>query len=164
MSAGFSKFMARRKRKSGQAIIESIVGILIFCILLALIMSITAYLYFQQALVTAAREGARQASLNSDIGALNTENAGINYVQNYVITEIEQLTGQSYNSSQASIVVTPPSKSPSQVNGKRMVTVAINWKMKNPVNIAGLLRALGTDGSAFETIPVYAMATMRYEE
>src|SRR5690606_11916825 len=140
----------------GQAIIESIVGILIFTILLALIMSVTVYLYFQQALVTAAREGARQAALNSDIGALNTENAGINYVENYVINEIQQLTGQSYNSNQASIVVTPPSQSPSQINGKRMVTVTINWNLKNPVNIAGLLRALGANGSAFETIPVYA--------
>jgi hypothetical protein len=161
--AGLQK-LVKRPRKSGQAIIESIVGILIFSMLLAFIMSITAYLYFQQALVTAAREGARQASLNTDIGATTTENAGITYVKNYVIDEIRQLTGQTYSSTMATIAISPPSRSPNQTNGKRMVSVTINWNMKNPVNIAGLLEALGADGSAFDVIPVYAMATMRYEE
>jgi uncharacterized protein (UPF0333 family) len=162
--AWLQKKTIKRKRKSGQAIVESIFGILIFTILLALIMSITAYLYFQQALVTAAREGARQASLNSDIGAPGTENAGVTYVKNYVIDEIQKLTGQVYSSTTATITISPPSQSPNQTNGKRMVIVTIDWKMKNPVNIAGLLNALGTDGSAFDVIPVYATATMRYEE
>lgn len=164
MITKLQQLKAGRSKKSGQAIIESIVGILIFTILLALVVSITAYLYFQQALVTAAREGARQASLNADIGAPGTENAGVSYVQNYVIDEIQQLTGQTYDGNNATIVVTPPSQSPNQMSGKRMVTVTIDWKMKNPVNIAGLLNALGANGSAFEVIPVHAMATMRYEE
>jgi hypothetical protein len=161
--AGLQK-RVNRSRKAGQAIVESIVGILIFTMLLAFIMSITAYLYFQQALVTAAREGARQASLNTDIGATTTESAGKAYVKNYVIDEIQQLTGQTYNSTMASITVSPPSQSPNQANGKRMVSVTINWNMKNPVNIAGFVEAMGADGSAFDVIPVYAMATMRYEE
>lgn len=154
----------KRKPASGQALIESLASIIIFTILLSLVMSLTAYLYFQQALVTAAREGARQAALNSDIGATTTEATGVSYVKNYVTDEIKQLTGQTYDAATATITVNAPSQSANQTPGQRMVSVNINWKMQNPINIAGLLNALGTDGSAFGTIPVSATATMRYEE
>jgi hypothetical protein len=148
----------------GQAILESIFGIIMFTIILTLTMSITAYLYFQQAMVTAAREGARQAALNTEIGTSATESAGIAYVRSYVIDEVKHLTGQTFDSDIATITVIPPSQSEDQTPGQRMVSVSINWQMKNPINISGFLNALGADGSAFDTIPVKAMATMRYEE
>lgn len=157
-------FPYQRKARSGQVIVESIASIIIFTILLSLIMSISVYLYFQQALVTTAREGARQASLNSELGSTSTQATGISYVTSYVQNEFLQLTGQSYSSSMATITVTPPSASTNQTPGYRTVTVSIDWKMKNPIGIANLLNAMHMDGSAFDTIPCHASATMRYEE
>jgi len=153
-----------RKAARGQVVVESIVSIIIFTIMLSLIMSISVYLYFQQALVTTAREGARQASLNADLAAGSTQAAGINYVTSYVKNEFLQLTGQSYDSSMATITVTPPSASANQTPGYRTVAVTIDWKMKNPIGIAKMLNAMKVDGSAFDTIPCHATATMRYEE
>jgi Flp pilus assembly protein TadG len=157
----------RRKAASGQAVIESIVSIILFVMLLALVMSISVYLYFQQALVTAAREGARQASLSSSIGTSSTESSGISSVQSFVQTEIQQLTGQTYSPSVATITVTPPSNtsvSPDQTPGRRNVRVVIQWQMQNPIGISGFINALGGNGNAFNKIPVTATATMRYEE
>ena len=153
-----------RKAQSGQVVVESIVSIILFVIMLSLIMSISVYLYFQQALVTTAREGARQAALNSDLGSVGTQSAGMIYVSNYVQNEFKQLTGQTYSAAMATITVTPPSASVNQTIGYRTVTVSINWKMKNPIGIANLLKAMKVDGSAFDTIPCFATATMRYEE
>lgn len=154
----------KRKAASGQVVVESIVSIIIFVIMLSLIMSISIYLYFQQALVTTAREGARQASLNSSLGASGTQQAGINYVTTYVQDEFRQLTGQTYSPSVATITVTPPSASAVQTLGYRTVTVTINWNMQNPIGISNMLNAMHIDGSAFDTIPCRATATMRYEE
>lgn len=153
-----------RQSARGQVVVESIVSIIIFTMMLAFIMSFSVYLYFQQALVTTAREGARQASLNSDLGSTTTQSNGINYVTNYVENEFKQLTGQTYSATMATITVTPPSASANQTPGYRTVAVTINWKMKNPIGIAAMLNAMKIDGSAFDTIPCYATATMRYEE
>ncbi len=166
MSRAASRMSSPRQRKAqpGQVVLESIASIIIFVIMLSLIMSISVYLYFQQALVTTAREGARQAALNSDLGSVGTQSAGITYVSNYVQNEFKQLTGQTYSATMATITVTPPSASANQAVGYRTVTVSINWKMKNPIGISNLLNAMKIDGSAFDTIPCYATATMRYEE
>ena len=158
------KLASRRKAQSGQVVIEVIGSIIIFTIMLALVMSISVYLYFQQALVTAAREGARQASLNSQLGTAASEGAGVAAVEAQIQNNIRQLTGQEYSPTVATITVIPPSDSAVQTPGSRTVRVNIQWQMTNPVGIAGLLDALGTDGSAFKTIPVWATATMRYEE
>ncbi|MCE3236042.1 MAG: hypothetical protein K0Q50_2222 [Vampirovibrio sp.] len=154
----------RRKAHSGQVVIEAIASIIIFTIMIALVMSISVYLYFQQALVTSAREGARQAALSSEIGSASTEQQGISNVQTYIQNEIQQLTGQSFDPGIATITVLPPSQSASQTPGQRDVTVQITWNMTNPIGISGLVEAFGADGSAFATIPVSAAATMRYEE
>jgi len=148
----------------GQVVVESIVSIILFTIMISLVMSFSVYLYFQQALVTTAREGARQASLNSSLGSSTTQSTGITYVTNYVQNEFKQLTGQSYDATMATITVTPPSASANQTPGYRTVAVTIDWKMKNPVRISNLLSAMKIDGSAFDTIPCHASATMRYEE
>jgi len=152
-----------RRASAGQAVIESIVSLILFVMMLGLIMAISVYLYFQQALVTAAREGAREASLNADLGSLSSESGGIADVEDYVANEIQQLTGQVIGNN-ANIVVTPPSASASQVPGERTVRVDISWSLNNPVGIGNFLTAMGGDGSAFTTIPVSATATMRYEE
>ncbi|WP_373532085.1 TadE family protein [Vampirovibrio sp.] len=154
----------KNRAQSGQAVIEMVAGIVMFTIMLALVMSISMYLYFQQALVTAAREGARQASLSSELGNDGSEQAGINAVQAYVITSIRNLTGQQASPAVATITVVPPSASLVQNPGERTVTVNIEWQMNNPVGISRFLNALGADGRKFQTFPVFATATMRYEE
>lgn len=164
MHKAFEKRLSRKAANSGQAVIEIIAGVVIFTIMMSLIMSISAYLYFQQALVTAAREGARHASFNSDLGEGGSEQAGSGEVQTYVENTILQLTGQQASPGVATITVVPPSQSADQTSGKRTVSVNIEWQMENPIGIAGFLDALGTDGDAFRTFPVYATATMRYEE
>jgi hypothetical protein len=158
------KALRRRPAQSGQVVIEVIVGIIIFTIMLALVMSISVYLYFQQALVTAAREGAREASLNNEIGLGGSEAAGTANIRAYVENTIEKLTGQEATPGVATITVIPPSQSPNQTSGNRTVTVNIQWQMQNPIGIGNMLDALGTDGDRFKTFPVYATATMRYEE
>jgi len=152
----------RRQAARGTAVIESIASIVIFTMMLGFVMSITCYLYFQQALVTAAREGARQAALNSDIGDPSSEGSGVSSIETYVENEILALTGQPANG--GNVIVTPPSQSSSQTPGQRTVEVEINWQMQNPVGIYNMIDALGGDGEPFRTIPVNARATMRYEE
>lgn len=151
-------------KHSGQAIIEMIGGMIIFTLLLAMVMSLSMYLYFQQALVTAAREGARHASLNNNLGSTSTERTGISEIQSYVTTAIRNLTGQTVSPSVATITVVPPSESASQTVGSRNVTVSIQWRMTNPLGVANFLNALGANGDNFRTFPVAASATMRYEE
>lgn len=164
MNKRLGKALRRRPAKSGQVVIEVIVGIIIFTIMLALVMSISVYLYFQQALVTAAREGAREASLNNEIGLGGSELAGTAAIRAYVENTIKKLTGQEATAGVATITVIPPSQSPNQTSGNRTVTVNIEWKMQNPLGISGMLTALGAKGEHFKTFPVYATATMRYEE
>jgi hypothetical protein len=157
-----TRIKIHRKAAKGQAVIESIASIILFTMMLGLVMAITVYLYFQQALVTAAREGARQAALNADIGSAGSEGNGIGTVQNFVINQVQQTTGQTLAA--ADITVTPPSASPDQTPGNRTVNVQITWNMTNPVGVGNFVEALGGDGEPFKTIPVSATATMRYEE
>lgn len=158
------KRLSIKGRHSGQAIIEMIGGMIIFTLLLAMVMSLSMYLYFQQALVTAAREGARHASLNNNLASASTEQTGITEIQNYVTTSIRNLTGQTASPDVATITVVPPSDSASQTTGNRTVTVNIQWRMTNPLGVANFLNALGANGENFRTFPVAASATMRYEE
>ena len=153
-----------RRAFGGQAVIESIASIIMFTLLLGLVMCVTVYLYFQQALVTAAREGARQASLNDKLNAVATESAGMAEVRNYVADQVLNLTGQTYSPGVATITVTPPSASANQTPGERMVSVRIDWNMTNPVGVGNMINALDGEGDNFLHIPVHAMATMRYEE
>lgn len=152
----------RRRAERGQAIIESIASIILFAMLLALVMTVTVYLYFQQALVTCAREGARMASLNTTMAT--DEASAEDDIIAYVEDEVRALTGQTFDNGEGTIEVVGPSMSANQTPGQRTVTVTITYNMQNPIGVAGFINALGGDGSAFGTIPVTATATMRYEE
>lgn len=160
--ASFSKNRRVRKAQKGQAVIESIASILLFVMMLGLVMAISVYLYFQQALVTAAREGARQAALNADLGEVATEGSGVADVKDYVRQQIAQTTGQDVAASD--ITVWAPSDSADQTPGNRTVTVRIDWELQNPVGVGNFISALGGDGAPYATIPVTAQATMRYED
>jgi type II secretory pathway pseudopilin PulG len=156
-----SSLRHRGRKASGQALIESLVGIIIFAIMLALIMTISMWLYVQQALVTSAREGARQASLNASMASTtaSVKLTGINAVKAYVQDEMLKLTGQTLPSN--NITITGPTGATA---GQRTVEVTLQMSMKNPIGIAGMLNALGGNGNAFDSIPMGASATLRYEE
>jgi len=148
------------KSQKGQGVIEIIGSLIVFTIMLSLMMSVSVYLYIQHAMVSVAREGARSASLNTKIGDTATTNAGITETRTYVKNSAQAIAGSTLTDGE--ITVTPPSAGGTL--GQRTVTVTINHSMTNPVNIAGMLDALGADGEAFRNIPVSATATMRYEE
>lgn len=156
-----SSLRHRGRAASGQAIIDSIASIIIFAIMLALIMTISMWLYVQQALVTTAREGARQASLNSSMASTtaSVKLSGINTVKAYIQNEMLKLTGQAIPSS--NITITGPTGATA---GQRTMQVTLQMSLKNPVNVAGLLNAFGGNGNAFSLIPMNASATLRYEE
>jgi hypothetical protein len=148
---------AFRKAKRGQALIESTISIILFTMLLATMVSFCVYLYMQQAIVTVAREGARQASLTDDL-ANNTDS-----VEQYVKDEVRSLTGQNFDNGTGSIMVDGPLPSTSNPN-INVVTVSIDYSIPNPIPIGSFMTALGGDGTAFNSIPVAASATMRYED
>lgn len=154
----------RRAASSGQAVIECVGSLILFTLMMTIMVSITAFLYFQQALVTAAREGARQASLHPAFNSPATEGQGINQVRTLVARQIQQLTGQVYDPDSATITVVPPSESDDQTPGQRTVSVIIRWQLANPVGVSGFMNALGANGETFRSIPVGAIAVMRYEE
>ena len=154
----YSKVLRTKHR--GQGVLEITASLIMFTIMIALTMSISAYLYTQHAFVTAARDGARKAAVNTDLGDPATEATGITDIQNEVIDSVAQLTGQLVD--EDNITVTPPDAAGTP--GDRTVSVVINFDMDNPVNIAGLLGAMGAGGDDFATIPIFSTATMRYEE
>ncbi len=157
---GQSLGLPKHHKYSGQGVIEITAMLIVFTILISIVMSFSAFLYLQHAMITAAREGTRIAALNGDLGDADSQDAGTTTVQNYVINSASSLSGQTLTADD--ITVTAPD--PDGTTGERTVTVTINYDMENPVNIGGFLTALGADGSVFDTFPVVATATMRYEE
>lgn len=144
-------------RVRGQGIIETVFMLIIFTALFAFLASISSYLYLQHAMITAAREGVRVAAVDPDMAA----GGGVSDVQAYVQNAVMQLCGQEIDA--GDVIVTPPD--PAGIPGERTVQVEINYDMQNPVNVAGLMGALGASNTeTYATIPVYASAVMRYEE
>lgn len=149
-----------RKREKGQSVIELTASIIMFVIMMGLVFSISAYLYVQHAMVSAAREGARNASLNTEIGDEDTTQEGVDAVEAYVVEAVQSMTGLDMENE--NVTVTPPDAG--EAVGERMVTVQINYNMENPLPIAGFLQAFGASGEGLDAFPITAVATMRYEE
>lgn len=148
------------RAQKGQAVLEITASLIIFVIMLSIIMSISLYLYVQHAAVSTVREGARFASLNTDIGNPATEGVGISAVQAYVQNTATQLAGLTLNAED--VVVTPPD--PAGIQGERNVQVEMTFNVTNPIGISGFLSAFGVEGNSFEEFPIHAEAIMRYEE
>ena len=146
-----------RTRERGQAIIESIASIILFCLMLTMVCSITMYLYFEQAMVTAAREGARLASLTSNLSTA----AGKSSVSTSVRTTVQALTGQQYDGSTDTITVVGPTGT---TTGRRTCSVTVTYRRNNPLGIAHLIDALDGEGESWRYLTVSSSATMRYEE
>lgn len=148
--------------RKGQAIVELCGNVIIFTIMVALMTTLSSVLYMQHILVTAAREGARAASLSEDF-ANDDDAAGIAAVQQRVKDMILQTAGQTLDGSNSTIDVTPPDAA--DPYGSRTVTVDITYTMENPIPIAGFIEGLsGGDYSALQSLPMNATATMRFEE
>jgi hypothetical protein len=144
----------------GQGIIEMMMAVLIFVIMIAMVGSVSAYLYLQHNIITAAREGARVASLDPDLGGNNVA-TGTTAVKTAVQSFVQQTTGLSVADNE--ITVTAPSAG--DPVGSRTVTVQINYHFNNPLALGQFLTALGaSNASSLDTIPVVARAVMRYEE
>ncbi|MEB3244780.1 MAG: TadE family protein [Vampirovibrionales bacterium] len=154
---------ARGQALRGQAIVEAIGTILITSLMMGVLTGSTYYLYVQQVYTSAARDAARMASLNAQMGNAGTQSTArsstISYVQDY----IEDTLGQTLGSE--SITVTPPVSGGTV--GNRQVTVEIETTLDTPVVLSALMDVLGASDASktkVASIPVYAKATMRYEE
>jgi hypothetical protein len=162
-SSRLRAFMARRQRHRGQATLEIIPSLLMFTGMFAAICGLCVYLFLQNMVITAAREGARFAALNTSLGVSTTQAAGIASVKNEVQSILLSTTGQTVGSN--NITVTPPTGTV----GSRKVSVAVNFSLPNPIPIPDFGAAFDGDPNTttsrlFETIPLSAAATMRYEE
>jgi Flp pilus assembly protein TadG len=155
----------KREKAKGQAIIELIGNIVIFSVMIALVATLSSYLYLQHVVLTAAREGARTGAL-SNAFAQGNDSQGITEVQDAVRDFMAQSAGQSLTSDNSTITVTPPQdEAEGGVFGQRSVTVNIEYELTNPVPIADFIE--GLTGGSYENlrkIPISAEASMRFEE
>lgn len=149
------------KRQSGQAIVEMVASIIMFAAMVTTITGVSAYLYVQHVMITAAREGARVASLNTGLGGTDITggtNAVISAVQN-ITSSMSGIQLQS-----AEIQVTPPSST--DAYGQKTVMVTVQHNFQNPIPVDSFLNGFGGQAANLnlDTIPVQATAMMRYEE
>jgi len=144
----------------GQGIIEMIASLLMFMLLISLVVNISTYLYVQHSMVTAAREGARVASLNEDIGSPSSASSGITDVRDHVIDMVSSTTGITLANN--NITVTPPD--PSEPTGERTVSVEISMTFDQILPSAEFASAISQSSVEEETPLLHAEATMHYEE
>jgi hypothetical protein len=154
-SMSFKTF--KQSPKSGQAIIELVGALLILVIMFCCISTLSLYFYVNHTVVTAARMGARTAAVNAQLATNFT--AGAQTVRDQVKAFFLSSTGQTL--SDGDITVNAPTGNV----GKRITSVTVNFTLNNPINIGGLLTAMGAaNGNKLNSFPVSANSSMRYEE
>jgi Flp pilus assembly protein TadG len=141
-----------------------IFSLLMFSLSFLLIATGCVYLYMQNAVVSAARVGARAASVSNDLGGSNATSASTarSAIAQQVKTYLTGLAGSSgLDVPLGNIVLTGPTGTA----GSRNVTVTITGTFKDPLSANSFISGLGgTGGSAYNGFPLSASATMRYEE
>jgi Flp pilus assembly protein TadG len=143
----------------GQATIELVMSFLMFVIMVAALLGVSTYLYVNHSLLTAAKEGARAASLDVNLGNTTTRATGVTAVQNRVITFVRQSTGFTIPAN--NITVTGPTGT----TGSRIVQVQVQVQFTNPVQIRTFLNRLnGGNTSNLDRVTIRTNASMRYEE
>jgi TadE-like protein len=156
---------AQRLASKGQGALELVIGMVYFCLFMVLLCSLGAYIYLNNCLVTAAREGARLASLSEDLAGNNIP-AATTAVRQRVMDAMRSCSGQLVPSS--AITVTPPSSA--GTFGRRTVRVRIQYNMPTPFNGGAILNGFtmsanpNASASSALTVPMVAQATLRYEE
>lgn len=149
---------ANRAHK-GQAAVEMVMSVLMFVIMLAMVMSISLYLYVQHTLLTAAREGARIAAVDPNFGSAGTTSVGTANVQAWVRNFVSSGTGIALANNNITVA------GPTGAAGSRNITVTLNYTFQNPVQVLTLLNRLGGGAATgLDTITMSSNATMRYEE
>jgi hypothetical protein len=146
----------------GQGVFELVTGMLVFTLMTVIMGCISIYLMVEHAAISGAREGARLASLSSNVS--NDTSAIVARVKSVVQASCGQILPNS------SITVTPPDSAATP--GNRSVTVAIAYDMPTPLNASALAAAWTPPADPTKpppatvgaTVPVVAKATMRYEE
>ncbi len=154
------KFRRKKEATKGQAIIEMIFSVIMFAIMIASVTAMSSYLYVQHATITAAREGARVAALNSNLGSLANVGAGESEVETYVADMMAATSGITLNAGDVTVTA-PDDLDPL---GDRTVQVDIDYQLNNPVPVGALLTALTGNAYGFDVIPIHSEATMHYEE
>lgn len=147
-----------KQAQHGQGTIEFLASLVFFCLLLVGFSSLSAYIYLEHGLVTAAREGARLAALSDGLSGSDVAGA-TGDVQQRVIAVMQASTGQILDA--ADITVIPPDSA--DPYGERMVRVRIDASMESPLSVGTIFQGFGATHSNW-TLPLVAQATMRYEE
>lgn len=149
-----------RERQKGQAAVELVAQIVVFALMIVLVATLSFYLYIHHTLLTAAREGARTASV-SDAFATNDNATGIGEVRDRVQELMLAAAGQTLTD--GNITVTPPDAA--GTFGSRSVTVHIDYTITNPIPVNAFLQSItGNSYDNLEGFPVEAEASMRFEE
>jgi len=148
------------KRYDGQGSVELLMTLLIFIMMLGTLMSISFYLYLNNAFWTAAKEGARAASVDQNFANTTTVATGVTDVQTWVINFVQNSIGITIPASD--ITVTGPTGA---VIGSRTMQVTISYQFQNPVAIRTFINKLGGGNTTgLDTFTISSTATMRYEE
>ncbi len=150
----------RASASKGQAIIEMLFSIIMFAIMLSSVVAMSSYLYVQHATITVAREGARIAALNTDLGTVGSVAAGETEIENYIINMLSTTSGITLT--EGDVIITPPSDL--DPVGDRSVQVEIDYDLNNPIPVGAILSALTGNSYGFDTISIHSEATMHYEE
>jgi Flp pilus assembly protein TadG len=149
-------------KRKGQAIIELTFTFISFVLMLGFMVAISLYLYIHHTVLTAAKEGARFASIESQLGAPATYAAGVTAVQNRVKTFL--LTSANINIVNPTGIIMVNAPSGATV-GNRTVTVQVNYGFKNPIQMLKIFNQLGGGAPlADEIVSINHTVTMRYEE
>jgi hypothetical protein len=148
------------KGHKGQGVLELIPTLILFCLMLAMLTSVCLYLYLQNVTITVARESARFASLNAELGTASTEANGRSAVQTKTTQMVYKSIGQTVDPSNVEV------SAPTGSFGERIVSVRVNLDIPNPVVVPDLSAEFnGEPGKRlFETIPLTAEASAHYEE
>lgn len=150
----------RNLKKRGQGAVETLMSMLVFVMMLGTLVSFSLYLFMNHTLFTAAKEGARMASIESRLATAATQAAGIANVRTWVKNFMSGSSGQQL--ADANITVTGPTGA---VVGSRTVTVQVTYTLNNPVAVRGFMAALGgQSATGLDRFNLVSQATMRYEE
>lgn len=147
-----------KSRQRGQAVLEVILSIIMFVILFLGISAVSLYLFVQCSLVSAARDGARTAALNLQLGDPATQSTGVKAVQDSVIAFAKNTAGVSLSYPNITVA------GPTGAIGNRQVTVTINYQFNNPVPLQSFLTSLNATYAGLDKIQLSSSASMRYED
>lgn len=153
-------FTTSYHKSKGQASIELVMSLLMFVAMLGSLLSISMYLYINHIFLTAAKEGARVAAVETDLANGATSAQGVSDVQDWVQDFVSSSTGIQLDPS--NIDVSGPDGA---TVGSRTVTVTVNYEFQNPVQIRTFMnRMTGGSATGLDTFTISNTATMRYEE